>query len=42
MGFAVRDVMPSTRALANLSEAAEQAKASAEKIITKNGEVMSC
>lgn len=38
MGFAVRDVVPFTQARAKLSELAEQAKAGAEKIITKNGE----
>jgi prevent-host-death family protein len=38
MGFATSDVVPFTQARANLSELAEQAKAGAEKIITKNGE----
>ena len=38
MGFAASDVVPFTQARANLSELAEQAKAGAEKIITKNGE----
>lgn len=38
MGFSVNDVVPFTQARANLSELAEQAKAGAEKIITKNGE----
>ena len=38
MAFSVRDVVPFTQARANLSELAEQAKAGAEKIITKNGE----
>ncbi len=38
MGFTARDVVPFTQARANLSELAEQAKAGAEKIITKNGE----
>jgi len=38
MGFAVSDVVPFTQARANLSELADQAKAGAEKIITKNGE----
>lgn len=38
MGFSARDVVPFTQARANLSELAEQAKAGAEKIITKNGE----
>jgi prevent-host-death family protein len=38
MGFSVSDVVPFTQARANLSELAEQAKAGAEKIITKNGE----
>ncbi|AEC21747.1 prevent-host-death protein [Pusillimonas sp. T7-7] len=38
MGFSVNDVVPLTQARANLSELADQAKAGAEKIITKNGE----
>lgn len=38
MGFSARDVVAFTQARANLSELAEQAKAGAEKIITKNGE----
>ena len=38
MGFSVNDVVPFTQARANLSELADQAKAGAEKIITKNGE----
>lgn len=38
MAFSARDVVPFTQARANLSELAEQAKAGAEKIITKNGE----
>ena len=38
MGFSTRDVVPFTQARAHLSELAEQAKAGAEKIITKNGE----
>lgn len=38
MGFSARDVIPFTQARANLSELADQAKAGAEKIITKNGE----
>lgn len=38
MGFSVKDVVPFTQARANLSELAEQVKAGAEKIITKNGE----
>ncbi|MGC4405775.1 prevent-host-death protein [Methyloversatilis sp. MC4-4] len=38
MGISARDVALSTQAHANLSELAEQAKAGAEKIITKNGE----
>ncbi|MBI3102908.1 MAG: type II toxin-antitoxin system Phd/YefM family antitoxin [Burkholderiales bacterium] len=38
MGIAVSDVVPLTQARANLSELADQAKAGAEKIITKNGE----
>lgn len=37
MGFSVNDVVPFTLARANLSELADQAKAGAEKIITKNG-----
>ncbi|WP_313919793.1 type II toxin-antitoxin system Phd/YefM family antitoxin [Tahibacter sp.] len=37
MGFSARDVVPFTQARANLSELADQAKAGAEKIITKNG-----
>ncbi|KIQ34869.1 prevent-host-death protein [Variovorax paradoxus] len=38
MSFSASDVVPFTQARANLSELAEQAKAGAEKIITKNGE----
>ena len=38
MAFSVHDVISLTQARANLSELADQAKAGAEKIITKNGE----
>lgn len=38
MGFTASDVVPITQARANLSELAEQVKAGAEKIITRNGE----
>lgn len=38
MGFNARDVVPFTQARADLSELAEQVKAGAEKIITRNGE----
>ena len=38
MGFSANDVIPLTQARANLSELADQVKAGAEKIITKNGE----
>lgn len=38
MSFSASDVVPFTQARANLSELADQAKAGAEKIITKNGE----
>jgi len=38
MSIHARDVVPLTQARANLSELADQAKAGAEKIITKNGE----
>lgn len=38
MGFTASDVVPFTQARSNLSELADQAKAGAEKIITKNGE----
>lgn len=38
MAFSVRDVIPLSQARANLSDLADQAKAGAEKIITKNGE----
>jgi prevent-host-death family protein len=38
MTFSVSDVIPLSQARANLSELAEQVKAGAEKIVTKNGE----
>ena len=38
MGFSASDVVPFTQARSNLSELADQAKAGAEKIITKNGQ----
>lgn len=38
MGFSTGDVVPFTQARARLSELADQVKAGAEKIITKNGE----
>ena len=38
MTFSARDVVPLSQARANLSELADQVKAGAEKIITKNGE----
>lgn len=38
MSISASDVVPFTQARANLSELADQAKAGAEKIITKNGE----
>ncbi len=38
MAFSARDVVPLSQARANLSELADQVKAGAEKIITKNGE----
>lgn len=38
MGISASDIVPFTQARANLSELAEQAKAGAEKIITRNGE----
>jgi len=38
MGISTTDVVPFSQARANLSDLAEQAKAGAEKIITKNGE----
>ncbi|WP_211452123.1 type II toxin-antitoxin system Phd/YefM family antitoxin [Collimonas antrihumi] len=38
MVFSVRDVISLSQARANLSELAEQVKAGAEKIVTKNGE----
>jgi prevent-host-death family protein len=38
MGISASDVVPSSQARANLSELAEQVKAGAEKVITKNGE----
>ena len=38
MSIAARDVIPLSQARANFSELAEEVKAGAEKIITKNGE----
>lgn len=38
MSITASDVVPFTQARANLSELADQVKAGAEKIITKNGE----
>lgn len=38
MGISVRDVVAFSQARANLSDLAEQVKAGAEKVITKNGE----
>jgi prevent-host-death family protein len=38
MTFSTRDVVPLSQARANLSELADQVKAGAEKIVTKNGE----
>ena len=38
MAISVSDVVPFSQARANLSELADQAKAGAEKVITKNGE----
>jgi prevent-host-death family protein len=38
MAFSVGDVIPLSQARANLSELADQVKAGAEKIVTKNGE----
>ena len=38
MAISPRDVVPFTQARAQLSELADQVKAGAEKIITKNGE----
>lgn len=38
MGISARDVVAFSQARANLSELADQVKAGAEKIITKNGE----
>ena len=38
MGISVRDVVAFSQARANLSDLAEQVKAGAEKIITRNGE----
>jgi prevent-host-death family protein len=38
MGISASDVVPFTQARANLSELADEVKAGAEKIITKNGE----
>ena len=37
MGISASDVVPFSQARANLSELAEQVKAGAEKILTKNG-----
>jgi antitoxin (DNA-binding transcriptional repressor) of toxin-antitoxin stability system len=37
MGISAIDVVPFSKARANLSELAEQVKAGAEKILTKNG-----
>lgn len=37
MGITTKDVIPLTQARANLSELAEEVKAGAEKIITRNG-----
>lgn len=39
MSSCARDVVPLTQVRANLSELADEAKAGAEKIITKNGEI---
>ena len=41
MTFAASDVVPLSQARATLSELAEQVKAGAEKIITKNGKSLS-
>lgn len=38
MGISASDVIPLSQARANLSELADQVKAGAEKIVTKNGE----
>lgn len=38
MGISARDVIPLSLARANFSELAEEVKAGAEKIVTKNGE----
>lgn len=38
MGFKTSDIVPLTQARANLSELADEVKAGAEKIITRNGE----
>lgn len=38
MAITAGDIVPFTQARSNLSELADQAKAGAEKIITKNGE----
>ena len=38
MGVSASDVVPFTQARAKLSELADQVKAGAEKVITKNGE----
>lgn len=38
MAFSARDIVPLSQARANLSELADQVKAGAEKIVTKNGE----
>ncbi|MDO9386295.1 MAG: type II toxin-antitoxin system Phd/YefM family antitoxin [Thiobacillus sp.] len=38
MAFSTRDVIPLSQARAHLSELADQVKAGAEKIVTKNGE----
>ncbi|MFX1763294.1 type II toxin-antitoxin system Phd/YefM family antitoxin [Paraburkholderia sp. A1RI-2L] len=38
MPISARDVIPLSHARANLSELADQVKAGAEKIVTKNGE----
>lgn len=38
MAFSASDVIPLSQARANFSELAEQVKAGAEKIVTKNGE----
>jgi len=38
MSISARDIVPFTQARANLSELADQVKAGAEKIITRNGE----